>query len=731
VIAKERPAAVPACEPIAAPDDYFHQFLHRTILMLGRQAVDTLRGKTVAIAGCGGQGGAACLTLARMGVGGFHLADPKPFDEPDINRQWAASRATLGRNKARVYEEMLLAINPDIRVRSFCEGLTDANVEGFVDGADMLIDCLDISVAPGLRARMFAAARGRGIYAATGAMISFGGIITVASPDGLPMELAGGQEEESIRDAKLPPFLEEVFVPELVRRIEKTIASFRAPSLAVSPALLGLLLSTEAVVALLGATIPGWRPPVCLPNLLLVDPLRMTYRVAHIEEFLKPPPAPSIAPVDVQVTRPATEDAIRARRAILSKVGGNTNLLPHQGVQVDLLTDSWSEIPLPAEGGDDAQVSANQPPSHGQIEDFLRGLTGYRYVVPVFRGRFAESLLARTLPSAGIVVCNSLFPTTRFHLASAGLEVRELAPAAAFDGQDTHPFKGDLDLPALEDLLASIEGKQVRGVYLELSVNAIGGHPISLANLQAIRCLTAGRGIRILLDPTRAFENAALIQQREDGYADRPLPAIVRELCSCSDGCAASLTKDFRCAAGGFIGTHDLETFIRVRDLTLAYGDGLAEKDFVAMRHALSRYEQWNRQSQQRVQQVQRLHAALRARSVPVINPPGGHGIFVDVRALLPHVGDDAYPAQTLANELFALSGVRAAENLITPLQAAKGVRLLRLAVPIGACGEQALQTVLDGLTELTAAAPKLRGLRRTGGPPGVLGQFTATYAGR
>ena len=726
-----------------ANTDYFHQFLNRTMLMLGQEAVDTLRTKTVAVAGCGGQGGSACLTLARMGVGGFILADPKPFDEPDINRQWAANLTTLGRNKAEVYEELLRQINPDIRVRTHTEGITDTNVEQFLAGADILIDCLDVAVAPALRAKLFAGARTAGIYAATGAMISFGGVMAVAAPDGLPMDLINGHEDEAIRDSRLPRFLDEIFVPEFVRRVERTIGQFKAPSISVSPALLGLMLSTEAVVALLGASMPGWRAPVCLPNLLVVDLLRMTYRVARLEEFMEERghstfcspnsdtstgnPSASQAHNDQRSPQKvecplSSPDAQAARRAVLSKVGWNTNLLPHEAVQVDLLTDSWSEIP----GAQTDDEIGHAAPV--QTEDVLRGLLGYRFFVPVFRGRFAESLLARTIRPGGIVVCNSLFPTTRFHLQSGGLDVRELPCAHAYDAGGDAPFKGDLDTAALGELLFGPEGQKVRAVYMELAVNATGGHPVSAANLRAVRELTAQRGIPVLLDTTRAFENAELVRQREPGYAERSLGSIVRELCSYSDACAGSLTKDFRCRVGGYVGTNHMEMFVGVRDLTLAMGDGLDAAGFAAMRAAAARHAEWTAQSQARVAQTAALHKELAARGVPVLNPPGGHGLFIDVRAMLPHVASDQFPAQALANELFTAAGVRGSDNLITPVQAANGACLLRLALPLGGLAPQAARAVVEGLSSLFDRRQTIRGLRRTGGPPGVLGQFAGTF---
>ncbi len=712
---------VPENRAVGQVEDYFHQYLHRTIMLLGRPAVDTLRGKTVAIAGCGGHGGAAALTLARMGVGGFILSDPKPFDEPDINRQWGASRQTLGQNKARVYGELLKTINPDVSVRLVEDGVTDQNVDTFLDQADFLVDCLDVAVPGALRARMFAAARTRSIYAATGANLGFGGVVATAAPDGPSMELLGVIEDEATRDSRLPPCFREVFVPEYLDKIEEALKFHRVPSVAVAPALLGTLLSVEAVLALLGDTIPGWRPPICLPHFLLVDLVRMNYRIVHVDECVAKS-APAVKRSETVTIAASVGD----RRSLLSQSGYNTNLLPDHAVELDLLTDSWNEIGL----ADDCAVESPTEPPVAPPEEFLRGLFGYRHFVPVFRGRFAEALLARALAgSGGLVVSNGLFPTTRFHLESNGFTVLELRAPESYDLQGDEPFKGNIDLDGLRKLLAGPTAAQVKAVYVELCANASGGHPVSAANLRAVRELTRPRGILLLLDPTRAFENAALIQQREPGYADQSLAGIVRELCSYSDAGAASCAKDFKCTVGGFVATSSDELFTGFRDLTLAFGDGLTGGSRAALARAVALFPVWNRCSSERVAQVARLWEALHKLSVPVVAPAGGQGVYVDVRALLPHIPVEQFPTQALANELFVASGVRAAANLASPEQQRRGIQLLRLAVPIDRYSDEDLKRVVTGFKDVMANREQIRGLVRRSGPAGAGGEFEARYS--
>ena len=251
-------------------------------------------------------------------------------------------------------------------------------------------------------------------------------------------------------------------------------------------------------------------------------------------------------------------------------MGFNTNLLPNEAVEIELLTDSWSELPHVPEASEalDPTWTAASP------EQVLQGLYGYKYIVPVFRGRFAEALLCRALIKPGsLVVSNALFPTTRFHLENNGARIHELPPAPEVEADENASFKGDLDLARLRALLEGTE--PVTAIYLEVCNNALGGHPVSLANLRAVHELASQRGVMVILDAARAFENAVHIQQREAGHAGRSLVSIVREMCSFSDACAASCTKDFPATRGGFMAVNDANLFTGLFDLTLAFGDGL------------------------------------------------------------------------------------------------------------------------------------------------------------
>ncbi len=705
--------------------DPFLPCLHRTIALVGEEPVESLRTKTVAIGGCGGLGGAACLTLARMGVGGFTLADPGVFDEPDINRQWCANHETLGRNKAEVYAEALRAINPDVKVRLHTEGVQDDNVQAFVAGADLLIDCLDMRVPVARRSRMFEVARGQGIYSITAPVLGFGCAVVVSAPDGMPMVAVGGMIDRASEASVLPELLRDIFVPEHVDAMERLMPEHRVPSVAPGPSLANALVCTEALLILAGATVPGWRPPLCLPQLFAVDMVRMNYRIVNMAEFLQRMAAPRARATRVA---PATADVSPASApggwaAVLEQVGWNTNLLPHEVVPVDLLTDSWSEIHAPPPRRAPAEEGTYGP---GRCEQAIQGLYGYRHVMPVFRGRFAEAILGKAIARPGTAIaCNALFPSTRFHLESNGATLVDVGVPEASNTLGGHPFKGDIDLDRLRQALAD---SKVRAVYVELAVNATGGHPISLANLRALREATRAAQIPLALDATRAFENAALLREREEGLAGRSLIGLVREMCSHSDACATSLTKDFPASSGAFIGVNQPDLFQRLCDLRLAFGDGFAEEARSALCGSLAVAPEDPQGALGRVRQVHRLWLALRSLGVSVVEPAGGHAVFVDAAALLPHLAPGQFAAHAVCGAVYALAGVRGGVSFLSPHHEQAQAQIVRFAVPVFRYADADLDRLVVGFKWLLEMKASVPGLARVGGPAGAVGRFASTY---
>ncbi len=259
-------------------------FTQRTEALLGTERVMHLSGSCIAIAGVGGVGGAILSTIVRMGIGRFRIADPGIFDLPDLNRQWAATHATLDRNKAEVYGEFIKSINPEAEVEVFTEGVQEDNISKFLDGADLLIEALDVQVEPSLRIRLCDQAQKQGIYSILAPIIAFGTVVATASPDGMKMDRFLAFIASARSAGKLPPGLSNIFNPDVMQAMERSMATGVIPSVASSTALVASVVAVELLM-ILGGEIPGKRSPICLPELIMVDLARMCFHVKHIKEL--------------------------------------------------------------------------------------------------------------------------------------------------------------------------------------------------------------------------------------------------------------------------------------------------------------------------------------------------------------------------------------------------------------------------------------------------------------
>ncbi len=263
------------------------KFLHRSFPILTDEGIKRLGKCTVASAGCGGIAGSTMLTLARMGVKKFYLSDPANFDLPDMNRQWGATHKALGRRKVDVYREMLLDIHPDAEIKLFPEGITSDNNDRFLEGADILIDCLDVSVPYELRERLHENARGRGLFSVAAPMLGFGCAAICSSPSGMSMKAWTSTFKHTKANANFPEILKKIFMPEHLNLIGQSLQYGKVPSVAVSVITAGALLSTECVAYVLDGVIPGSRKPITLPRVMLFDLFRMSYYVVDAGMILK------------------------------------------------------------------------------------------------------------------------------------------------------------------------------------------------------------------------------------------------------------------------------------------------------------------------------------------------------------------------------------------------------------------------------------------------------------
>ena len=437
-----------------------------------------------------------------------------------------------------------------------------------------------------------------------------------------------------------------------------------------------------------------------------------------------------------QLDRAGRERAIR-------EAGYNTFLLRSDDVYIDLLTDSgtsamsdrqWAGMML----GDEAYAGSR---NYYRLEDAVQRRYGYRYLVPVHQGRGAEHLISQTLIKPGDhVPGNMYFTTTRLHQELAGGVFVDVIIDEAHDPTSLHPFKGDVDLAKLDALVAREGAGQIAYVSLAGTVNMAGGQPVSMANVREVRSICSDYGIPLYVDACRFAENSFFVKLREEGYGSRPVKEIARELFSLADGCTMSAKKDGLANIGGFLCTHDDALARQEKDLLIltegypTYG-GLAGRDLeaiaVGLQEALD--EDYLRY---RFASTNYLGERLSEAGVPIVEPPGGHAIYVDAAALLPHVPAHEYPGQAFAAELYLEAGVRSVEigsvmfarhDPETGAELPAPMELVRLAIPRRAYTQSHVDYVIEAVLGVHERRHAIRGLRIVEQAP-FLRHFTARF---
>lgn len=361
----------------------------------------------------------------------------------------------------------------------------------------------------------------------------------------------------------------------------------------------------------------------------------------------------------------------RAERAqALRDAGYNTFLLRSDDVYIDLLTDSgtnamsdrqWAGMML----GDEAYAGSR---NFYHLEEAVQSCYGYKHIVPTHQGRGAEHLISQALITPGTTVPgNMYFTTTRLHQEMAGATFVDVIIDEAHDPQSLHPFKGNIDLARLEQVIRSAGPDKIPYVSLAVTVNMAGGQPVSLANVKALRALCDRYGIRIYLDATRMAENAYFIQEREEGYEETPIAAIVREFCSYTDGAWMSSKKDHLVNIGGWLAMNHEDLYQTASNLVVVYEGlhtygGMAGRDMEAVAIGIREALQ-DDHMRARIGQVRYLGELLTDWNIPIVQPVGGHAIFLDARRIYEHLPQDRFPAQALAAALYLDSGIRAMER--------------------------------------------------------------------
>ena len=415
------------------------------------------------------------------------------------------------------------------------------------------------------------------------------------------------------------------------------------------------------------------------------------------------------------------------RLAAIQEAGYNTFLTRSRDVYIDLLTDSgtsamsdrqWAGMML----GDEAYSGSE---NFYHLEAVVQEYYGYKYLVPTHQGRGAENLMSQILIKDGDhVPGNMYFTTTRLHQELAGGKFVDVIVDEAHDPISDCPFKGNVDLAKLDALVQDIGADRVPYISLEGNVNMAGGQPFSMANLRELRAYCDKHDIPIMLDATRTIENAWFIREREEGYSDKPIREILREICDMTDGCTMSAKKDALVNIGGFFCCNDEEVFLKAQNLVVVYEGlhtygGLAGRDMEAMAQGI-REAVTEEHMAARIGQVRYLGQKLEAAGIPIVRPIGSHAIFIDARRFLPHINQDEYPAQSLAAELFIEAGIRTMErgnvsagrNPITGANRHPKLELVRLTIPRRVYTQAHMDVVAESVIDVYERRDEIRGLK-------------------
>lgn len=432
-------------------------------------------------------------------------------------------------------------------------------------------------------------------------------------------------------------------------------------------------------------------------------------------------------PWKIKMVEPIRLISREERERAIQEAGYNTFLLRSEDVYIDLLTDSgtsamsdrqWAGIML----GDEAYAGSR---NFYHLEEAVQTYYGYRHLVPTHQGRGAEHLLSQALIKKGqYVPGNMYFTTTRLHQELAGGTFVDVIIDEAHDPTSTHPFKGDIDLDKLQALIEREGAERIAYISLAGTVNMAGGQPVSMANVRALRALCDRYGIRIYLDATRMAENAFFIQEREPGYADKSIAEILKEFCSYTDGAWMSAKKDHLVNIGGWLAVNDQALFDQLRNLVVIYEGlhtygGMAGRDMEALAIGITESVQ-DDHIRARVGQVRYLGDLLAAWEIPVVQPIGGHAIFLDAKRFYPHIPQDQFPAQTLAAQLYLDSGIRSMERGIvsagrdpkTGDHYYPALELVRLTIPRRVYTQAHMDVTAEAVKAVFDAREQTRGLR-------------------
>lgn len=448
-------------------------------------------------------------------------------------------------------------------------------------------------------------------------------------------------------------------------------------------------------------------------------------------------------PYRIKVVEPIRLTSRARREEVLREAGYNVFNIPSQEVYIDLLTDSgtsamsdnqWAGLMT----GDEAYAGSR---NFFHLQETVRELFGFKYVLPTHQGRGAENILATMLVKPGDrVLGNMHFDTTEGHIRLKGGEPVNLVIREGYETATRHPFKGNIDTERLLGEIRRYGRERIPFINITITCNSNGGQPVSMANIREVSRIAREHGIRVFFDAARFAENAYFIKEREEGYAHKTIAEISREMFSYADGCTMSAKKDALVNIGGLFATNDEDLYRKagqwgiVYEGFLTYG-GLAGRDLEAMARGLREVID-ETYLEDRIGQVAYLGGRLIEEGIPIIEPTGGHGVYVDVKRFLPHLPQSVFPAQAVICELYLEAGVRAVElgaaafgrtDEETGEQIFPKLELVRLAIPRRVYTDRHMDVVARALAAIARRKDRIRGMKLVYEAP-VLRHFTARF---
>jgi tryptophanase len=450
-----------------------------------------------------------------------------------------------------------------------------------------------------------------------------------------------------------------------------------------------------------------------------------------------------IEPFKIKVVESIRMTTLEEREQMLRSAGYNLFLIPAEDVLIDLLTDSgtaamsakqWAALV----DGDEAYAGSR---SWFHFEETVREVFGFSFIIPTHQGRAAERILfSLTCNPGDVVPSNTHFDTTRANIEYRGAKALDLVIPEGKEPALIHPFKGNMDVEALKGAIREHGREKIPLIMLTVTNNSGGGQPVSMRNIRDVSEIARGAGIPFYIDACRFAENAYFIKLREPGYEGKTIQEIAREMFSYADGCTMSAKKDGMANIGGFLCTNNAKLAEQEKELLIltegfpTYG-GLAGRDLDAIAVGLREimHEDY---LNYRIASTSYLGTHIAAQGVPIVQPPGGHAIYIDAKSMLPHIPPSRFPGQALCCELYRAGGIRSVEigsvmfgrhDPETGAEVPAAMELVRLAIPRRVYTQSHIDYVVEIILDVQAHKDTIPGYRITHQTP-FLRHFTARF---